>query len=165
VLAVPESESADTADDSLTFALLWLTGVRHSRRAGKPAGLRLILRKGTGRNVAHCLAALNPRLPVELYEHDPSMNVVEKIDPRRAVNLDSWLVPHRESEALLHRARPELEIIAAAAPEAITLHPTTQAREVWLRFRGLPFARWEEGQVFLDGTTHRKSSRPLLAPS
>src|SRR2546425_3855235 len=32
VLAVPDGESADTADNSLTFALLWLTRARHSSR-------------------------------------------------------------------------------------------------------------------------------------
>ena len=42
--------------------------------------------------------------------------------------------------ALLDRARPELEGILALAPKAITLHPVAQSREVWLRFRGLPFA-------------------------
>ena len=166
VLAVPEGESADIAANSLTFALLWLTRVSRSRRRGAITGLRLILPKQAGRTVAHRIAALDPQLPVELYEQDPSLNALEKIDPRQAVNLDSWLVPHRESEALLHRARPELGAIIAAAPQAITLHPAAQTREVWLRFRGLPFARWEEGRIYFGlNDAHKEltaTSRPAL---
>jgi len=148
ILAVPEGESQDTADDSLTFALLWLTRARHASRRGALIGLRLILPRKTGGTVVHRLAALDPQLAVEVYEHDPSLNTLEKIDPRRAANLNSWLVPHREAEALLDQARPGLEPIIAVAPQAITLHPAAHSREVWLRFRGLPFARWDEGRVF-----------------
>jgi hypothetical protein len=148
VLAVPEGESADVTDNSLTFALLWFTRARQSGRQGAITGLRLILPKQAGRAVAHRVAALNPQLSVELYEQEPSLNTLERLDPRRAANLDSWLVPRRESEALLHRARPDLEALIAVAPRAITMHPAAQTREVWLRFRGLPFARWEEGRIF-----------------
>jgi hypothetical protein len=66
----------------------------------------------------------------------------------RAANLDAWLVPHRESESLLDRARPALAEIAALAPRAAILHPVAPSREVWLRFRGLPFARWDDGRIF-----------------
>jgi hypothetical protein len=166
VLAVPEGESADIAANSLTFALLWLTRVSQSRRRGAITGLRLILPKQDGRAVAHRIAALDPQLPVELYEQDPSLNALEKIDARQAVNLDSWLVPHRESEALLHRARPELGAIIAVAPQAITVHPAAQTHEVWLRFRGLPFARWEEGRIYFGlNDAHEEltaASRPAL---
>jgi hypothetical protein len=166
VLAVPEGESADIAANSLTFALLWLTRVRQSRRGGAIAGLRLILPKQAGRAVAHRVAALNPQLTVELYEQEPSLNTLERIDPRQVVNLDSWLVPHRETEALLHRARPEMEAVIAVAPQAITVHPAAQTREVWLRFRGLPFARWEEGRIYFGlNEAHEEltaSSRPAL---
>ncbi len=148
ILAVPEGEPQDTADDSLTFALLWLTRARHSIRRGAINRLRLILPRKTGGTVAHRLAALDPQLAVEVYEHDPSLNTLEKIDPRRAANLDSWLVPHREAEALLEQARSGIESLIALAPQAITLHPAAHSREVWLRFRGLPFAHWDEGRVF-----------------
>jgi hypothetical protein len=165
VLAVPENESADTSNNSLTFALLWLTCVRHSRRRGAITGLRLIVPKEAGRTVAHRLAAIDPRHNVELYEHNPALNTLEKIDPRRAVNLNSWLVPHREAEALLRRARPELEALLAVAPQAITLHPASQSREAWLRFRGLPFARWEEGRTFFGVNDAREELTPVSRPS
>jgi hypothetical protein len=148
VLAVPDGESSDTADNSLTFALLWLRRVRQSNARGTIATLRIILPKNRSRIVAHRLAALEGSCPVELYERDPTLETLEKIEPRRAATLETWLVTHRESEALLDRARPALEGIISLAPQAITMHPVAQSREVWLRFRGLPFARWDDGHVF-----------------
>jgi hypothetical protein len=166
VLAVPDGESSDTVGNSLTFALLWLGRARHASHKGTIAGLRVILPKNTGGVVAHRLKGLDPQLAVELFELDPILNVLEKLDARRAGNLDSWLVPHRESESLLQRARPGLESIIALAPKAIGLHPSTQGREVWLRFRGLPFARWEDGRIFFGDSDCREelnsASRPAL---
>jgi len=130
VLAVPRGESSDTADNSLTFALLWLRRARESSRRGAICGLRIILPKNACGTVAHRLAALDPQLVVELYEHDPALNILEKIDPRRAGNLDTWLVPHRESEALLNQAWPALDAIISIAPQAVTVHPAAQSREV-----------------------------------
>jgi hypothetical protein len=166
VLAVPAGESADTADNSLTFGLLWLARLQNSKREGEFASLRLILPKAAGRSVAHRLAALESQVTVELYEQEPSLNTLEKIDPCRVANLNSWLVPHREAETLLNRARPDLETIIAASLEGITMHPAAQSREVWLRFRGLPFARWEDGRIFFGVNDAREeltpSSRPAL---
>jgi len=166
LLAVPDGESADTADNSLTFALLWLTRARQANQRGTIAALRLILPKGAGRTIARRLAALEPHCPVELYERDPALETLEKIDPRRAANLDAWLVPRRESEALLDRARPALAEILALTPRAATMHPVTPSREVWLRFRGLPFARWADGRVSFGIGDVREdlnaASRPAL---
>ncbi|HKW61131.1 MAG TPA: hypothetical protein VJN89_01185 [Candidatus Acidoferrum sp.] len=148
LLAVPSGESADTTDNCLTFALLWLNRTRHSSAGGTIAGLRVILPKNTAGTVAHRFSALDPRLPVDLYEHEPTLNVLEKIDPRSAGNVDTWLVPARESESLLQRARQALDSIIAAEPNCISMHPVVQTREVWLRFRGLPFARWDDGRVY-----------------
>ena len=166
VLAVPGGESSDAINNSLTFALLWLRRARESSCRGAITSLRLILPKNVCGTVAHRLAALNSQLAVGLYEHDPALNILEKIDPRRAGNLDTWLVPHRESETLLKQARPALDAIIAMAPQAVTLHPAAQSREVWLRFRGLAFARWEDGRVFLGINDARveltSASRPAL---
>ena len=166
VLAVADGESLDTTDNSLTFALLWLERTRHASHRGTIASLRIILPKNTGGAIAHHLRALDPRLTVELFEHDPLLNVLNKLDARRAGNLDTWLVPHRESESLLQRARPGLESIIALAPKTIRLHASTQGREVWLRFRGLPFARWNDGRIFFGAGDCQKElnarSRPAL---
>jgi len=148
LLAVPGGESSEAAGNSLTFGLLWLRRARQAGCRGAITGLRLILPKDSCSTVAHRLSALDPRLSVELFKHDPALNILEKIDLRRAGNIDTWLVPHRESEALLKQARPALDVILALSPQAVTVHPSAQSREVWLRFRGLPFARWDDGRVF-----------------
>jgi len=166
VLAVPGGESSEAINDSLTFALLWLQHSRHSNSRGPITSLRLILPRNTCSTVAYRLGALDPQLTCELYEHDPALNNFEKIDPRCASNLNTWLVPHRESEALLHQARPSLDAIIALAPQAVTLHPAGQFHEVWLHFRGLPFARWDDGRVFFGINDAREeltsASRPAL---
>ena len=166
VLAVPGGESSDTIDNSLTFALLWLRRARQSGCRGAVTGLRLILPRNSSSTVAHRFAALDPQLNVELYEHEPALNILEKIDPRRAGNLDTWLVPHRESEALLNQARPALNAILTPTSTSVTLHAATQSREVWFRFRGLAFARWKDGCVFFGINDAREeltpSSRPAL---
>jgi hypothetical protein len=165
VLAVPAGESSESAGNSLTFALLWLRHARQSSCRGNITGIRVIFPRSSSNIVAHRLAALEPQLAVELYEHDPSLNILEKIDPRRAGNLDTWLVPHRESETILNRARPSLEPIIAFAPQAVTLHPAAQSREVWLRYRGLPFARWDDGHVYFGINEAREEFTPAAHPA
>ena len=148
VLGVADNESADTVENSLTFALLWLERIGQSRRRGTIAGLRLILPKDGARVVAQRIGALRPQLALELYEHDPVRDTVERLDPRAAGNIDSWIVPQRETHSLPDQARAALNPIVALAPRAISLHPSVASAEVWLRFRGLSIAKWDEGRVF-----------------
>jgi hypothetical protein len=110
--------------------------------------------------VAHRFAALAPHVAIELYERDPARDSVERIDPRRARNLHTWLVPWRESEALLAQARTKIETIAATDPHAITVHPCTASREVVLRYRGLAFARWDDGTIFFGCNDMREELTP-----
>jgi hypothetical protein len=166
VLAVSDGESADTVENSLTFALLWLDRARHSARRGTVSSLRLILPKGTARSVAHRAAAFDPGLSLELYELDAARETIEKIEAARAGNLDTWLVPHRECQALLDRSRSAINGLLASAPHAITVHPHPESKEVWLRFRGLPFARWDDGRVYFGIPDAQEelivSTRPAL---
>ena len=163
VLAVPDGESADTLEGSLTFALLWLERLRHSSRRSV-TGLRLIIPKGAPRTVAHRIRALDPKLPLELYERDPNNETIHKIDARGAGNVDSWLVPYREAQMLLDRALPALDPLIAIAPRAISVHPDVAEREVWLRFRGLPMARWEDGRVFFGLGNAGRELTPVSHP-
>jgi PHD/YefM family antitoxin component YafN of YafNO toxin-antitoxin module len=148
VLGVPDGESSDGVENSLTFALLWFDRARQSARRGSVSSLRLILPKGASTGVAHRIGALDSRFPLELYEHDSNRETLEKIDAKSLGNFSTWLVPHREAQALMDRARSALDPIVALAPQAISVHPVPQSREVFLRFRGLPFARWDDGRVF-----------------
>lgn len=136
VLAVPDGEAPASAENSLAFGLLWLERIRQTQRGGAVAGLRLILARETTAAVAHRLAALDARMPVELYERDAARETLERIDPRSAANLRTWLVPERDSESLVAQALPALEAILAMAPAALALHPLVETREMWLRFRG-----------------------------
>jgi hypothetical protein len=147
-LTVPDGESQDTVNNSLTFALLWLERVRNGSQRGTLGGVRLIVPKDTCSVVAHRIAALEPSLEIELYERDPARDSLERIDPRHAGNLHIWLVPCRESEALLAQGRAQIEPIVVSDPQAITVHPSIASREVILRYRGLAFARWDDGTVF-----------------
>ena len=156
-LAASDSETVDTVENSLTFALLWLERARETCRRGSICGLRVILPAGASRSVAHRLGALHPRVNVELYELDALRETMERRDSRTAGNADSWLVPQREAQALLDSARKAVEPIVALVPRSITVHPVAALREVWLRFRGLAFARWHEGRVFFGATDPRQT--------
>ncbi len=155
-LGVADGESADTVENSLTFALLWFERARQSNRRGNLSGVRLILPKGGARVVAQRIGALRPQLALELYERDPVREVLERLDPRAAGNIDSWIVPQRETQSLLDRARAALDPIVALAPSAISLHPSVASGEVWLRFRGLAIARWDDGRVFFGASERRE---------
>jgi hypothetical protein len=166
VLAVPDGESPEAAENSLTFALLWLDRVARSCQRGLIAGLRLIVPKGAARAAAHRFQTLHGKLNLELYESDPTRETLDCTDPHSIGNLDTWLVPQRESHSLLDQARGALEPIVALGPKAITVHPVVPSREVWLRFRGLAFARWDDGKIFFGAGDPREkltaASRPAL---
>jgi len=51
------------------------------------------------------------------------------------------------------------------AQKAVAVHPAVQAREVWLYFRGLPFARWKDGRVFFGINDCGKEFTPASRPS
>ncbi|HLZ90921.1 MAG TPA: hypothetical protein VKQ28_04335 [Candidatus Acidoferrum sp.] len=146
VLAVADRESSDTVENSLTFALLWLERARQSARP-TIVGLRLILPDGGARIVAQRMAALHPQLLLELYERDPVCETLRRLEPQAAGNIHSWIVPQHETQSLLERARKMLDPVIALAPCGISLHPSAPSAEIWLRFRGLAFARWREDRV------------------
>jgi hypothetical protein len=168
ILAVGEGESPETIAKILTFGLLWLDRLRSSSAIrGSLSGLRLILPAASVRPVAHACAALAPNVAVRLFALDSRLDVLEEVNVRQAGNIDSWLVPHREFQDLLDRANSALAPIVALAPRSIALHPA-QSRTVILRFRGLPFAAWENGELFfLYGESRqpiRGDARAFLAP-
>ena len=168
VLGAPAGESAEAAENSLTFALLWLERARESARRGIVTGVRVIVPKGTGSIVGHRIPALRAELSIELYEQDPVSETLERLDPAALGNIESRLVPYRETQLLVDRARPALDSVIALSPQNLTVHPSVPTREVWVRFQGLAVARWEDGRIFFGATNSQEeltaTSRPRLQP-
>jgi len=146
LLALPDIASQELPSRSVTFALLWLDRLRQSR-GGHVTGLRLIVPRGAAPSVAQILPALDGKLNISLYEYDRMREALEEVNPHALANFESWLVPLRETQALLDQARPALAPITSRAPSAVTVHPAVYSRQVWLRFRGLAFARWQEQKI------------------
>ena len=147
LLALPDAASQELPSRAVTFALLWLDRLRQSARGGHVSGLRLVVPRGAAPSVAQILPALDQQLNISLYEYDPVREALEEVHPRALANFESWLVPLRETQALLDQARPALAPITSRASRAVTIHPAVHSREVWLRFRGLPFVRWQDQKV------------------
>jgi hypothetical protein len=57
-------------------------------------------------------------------------------------------VPRREPEALLKQARAAIDDMVSRDAQAITAHPSVTSREVFLRYRRMPFARWDDGKLY-----------------
>jgi len=154
VLGAAPGESGATYDALLTFGLLWFDQARQSLGRRPIAGLRLFLPQGAGATTAHRLQALSPSTVVELYEFNTENWRARRLDLRDAGNLDTWLVPLRETESVLARVGADIKRIRSLAPEAIEPQVVPGTREVALRFRGLPFARsTPEGMFYGLGDT------------
>lgn len=135
-LAVPEGQSPDAIDSSLTYALLWLQRARQPSGKGIVSFLRLILPSGKAGALTHRLGALNPQLAVQVYGLSSFHERIERVDPCGNGNVSNWLLPHHDSELLKSRASDALAPIVALLPEAISMHAVPQKQEVVLRFRG-----------------------------
>ncbi len=158
LLAVADSETGATSANSLTFGLLWLARVRETSSEGYVAGLKLIVARGAGARLVHLGKALSSSIALQIYEFDPRNDDLVRIDPNALANLATWLVASRARLSLLERASSELDPIVALASKAVTLHPDLQNGEIILRFRGLAFARWEDGVVYFgaEGDLRKK---------
>jgi hypothetical protein len=164
-LAVPEGESQDALESSLTYGLLWLEKSRQSAKRAGLAALRLILPKGKSAILANRLRALDARLAVEVFELDPLRETLERVDPCASGNVASWLVPRREAQLLLDRASSALAPLISLSPESIRAHPSPHTQEVVLRFRGLAFARWLENKVFFGSDSTWEELRSKNEPA
>jgi hypothetical protein len=165
ILGVLDGAALESAENCLTFGLLWLDRAQQCCRRGFVAGLRLIVPKGACRVLVHRLQALGPKISLEVYELEPQRETLERID-LSSTGKETWLVPKRESQSLLDQAQSAIDPIVALAPSVITVHPVVQSRQVWLRFRGLAFARWDDGVVYFGAAERREklgvASRPAL---
>ena len=91
---------------------------------------------------------------------------VRAVDLADTGNLESWLTPRREMEGALTAAGAVIESVRAAndrAAENIAAAVRPGAKEVALRFRGLEFARFAEGQLAIGVGDARREPGPLHA--
>jgi len=151
-LAVPEGESPDAIDSSLTYALLWLDRARQVTANQNLSFLRLILPHGKSAALAYRLASLSSQLAIRVYELNTRSERIELVEPCSNGNVSTWLVPRQEAQLLLERSQEMLALIIALASEAITPHAVPAEQEVVLRFRGLASARWSEGRIHFGVT-------------
>ncbi len=149
-LAVPDVGSPDAMNSALTYGLLWFSRSRQTPRKQLVSGLRLLVPKGASGQLSYRLSAIDPRLSVEVFELDPLMERLERVDPRKNGNVATWLVPRGESRLLLERATPSLAQIPCLSKPEITRHANVQSGEVVLRFHGYSFARWCDGKVVFE---------------
>jgi hypothetical protein len=148
VLGAAPGENPAVYDGLLTFGLIWLDLARQSPRAGAVLGLRIFFPEGTGRATAHRLAALSPAVSVQLCEYNCQSGRARTIDPLDIGNVDSWLAQRRETEAVLGAAGSFVDRVRRHAPDAIQAHVVPGTGDLELRYRGLPFARWQPGAIF-----------------
>ena len=148
LFAVPEGEANTDPARCLTFALLWLDHLRQSPTHKSIGGLRVLLPANAAAPVAHLLPALSSQLRVHLFERDPVMERLTRIDPAAVANFTSWIVPARETKLLLERAERQVNALLPASDKAISLHANLSAREVIVRFRGLACLRWHESGIY-----------------
>src|SRR5258708_24248337 len=80
-LAVPEGESQDALESSLTYGLLWLEKSRQSAKRAALAALRLILPKGKAAVLANRLRALDESLPSKPSQLDPHRETLDRFYP------------------------------------------------------------------------------------
>ena len=148
ILAVSPREDSATIDGMLTFGLIWLQRSRDHARRCTVQGLRLFLPRGASGTTAHRMAALASPDEVELYEYDPIYWRVRHIARSSAGNLATSIVPRREIERAIAAALPVAQRIQRLAPEAIRVGVAAGTQEVTLRFRGIEFARWRQGEMW-----------------
>ena len=160
VLGAAPGENAATCDGLLTFGLLWLSRARQLARGKSIAGLRLYCPEGAGRATAHRLQALPKSSAVEMYEYSTESWRARRLDPSDSGNLDAWLGPCREIDAILEQARPAIEKIRNLTSAPITASVIPNTRDVALRYRGLLFALWRSDAVFYGIGDPRKALAP-----
>ena len=148
ILAASPGEDGATIDGILTFGLIWLQHSRDRARRCTVQGLRLFLPHRTAMTTAHRLAALAAPHEVELYEYDSIHWRVRRVALSGAGNLATWIVARREIEQAIAAALPLAQRIQKIAPDAIRVGVAAGTQEVTLRFRGIEFARWRQGEMW-----------------
>lgn len=155
VLAIAPGETSPAIESMLAFGIIWLDWTRSRAERQPIEGLRLFVPEGAAKLLRERALALSNSARAEIFEYRESDWRIQKLDIADAGNLESWLVPRRESEAALRAARESAATVSTLArfiddsSNAIRFRVLAGAKEVAVCFRGLEFARWsKEGMKF-----------------
>lgn len=162
LIAAGPSENSAACEGILSFGLLWLDWTRKSSHREPIAGLRIFLPEGQSQVVLERARALSPNAGLEIYEFTRDEFRIRRVEMSGRGNVESWLVPRGEIEMTLASAAELIHRVRALFPDAsgaIEVSVPAGTRDVSFRFRGLEFARWSEGQLFLGvGDPHERAS-------
>lgn len=150
VMGVSPSEASAAFEGILSFGLLWLDWVRSHAERRAIEGLRLFFPEGQSRITLERAHALRPSVGLDVFEFSEPDGRVRRADISARGNVESWLTPRREIEGTLATAQDVVERIRTLLPEEPEVIEATVApgtHEIALRFRGLEFARYAEGQI------------------
>ena len=145
VLGVNASETHESIDASLTFAILWLESCRQSA-AGKfhVEGLRLFVPHGCSALVRERMANLNRAAAKwSLFELDERHDALVEIDCTDRGNVATRLVHAANETAALERFADSIARINTILPNCEVA--VLSAAELAFRWRGLEFARARMG--------------------
>lgn len=162
LMAMAPGETSTALEAMLAFGIIWLDWTRSRANGGPVEGLRLFVPEGGAKLLRERTAALCDSARPEIFEYRESDWTLRKVDMADAGNLESWLVPRRESEAALLSAREagrRVSVLARALddPEgSVRLRVLARAKQVAFCFRGLEFARWSnQGMQFGLGSAQQ----------
>lgn len=150
LMAIAPGETSTALESMLAFGIIWLDWTRSRAERQAIEGLRLFVPEGGAKLLRERAAALCDAARTEIFAYRESDWRMQKVDMADAGNLESWLVPRRESEAALRSAREAGQRISALARAmddpagAVRLRVLAGAKEVAFSFRGLEFARWSK---------------------
>jgi hypothetical protein len=162
LLAIAPGESSAAIEGILAFGIIWLDWARSRAERHPIEGLRLFVPEGSTRLLRERAAALSNATRTEIFEYREYDWRIQKVDIADAGNLESWLVPRRDSEAIMQSAREAAGQISTLArilddPNgAVRIRLLAGAKEAAFCFRGLEFARWsKEGLKFGLGESQK----------
>lgn len=164
IMAAAPSENSATFDGMLSFGLVWLDWVRHQSGRHAVEGLRLFLPERQARVTMERTRVLAPSVNLEVYEFAKTDLRIRRVDASGRGNVESSLLPYRDTELALAAAADTISLIRALLPKdvgAIEVSVPSGTRDICFRFRGLEFARQCEGRLYCGlGDDQRPVSGP-----
>lgn len=156
LFAVPEGPETQDPARSLTFALLWFDHLMQTADRRLLSGIRMLLPPRTAAPLARLLAVLRADVRVQLFERDPVLEILRRIEPSEVANAASWIVPLRDAQALVQRAGQDLNRLLPANAAGFSFHANVAAAEVVVRFRGLSCMRWHDCAIHFGARDLRR---------